>query len=544
MDNTFIKKIEKLYLSKQFNQIIFEIEKLTEIEKKNPFILNLQGIIESANKNLPRAKFYFEEALKQDPYYLHSLLNYAGISHNDKSYNKIIFLLKKYNEKNPNNPKVLLNLADLTFSAGYVQDSIKFHKELIKSKNYGLRDLTALIFLLNYDEKFSEQEYDEYCILFNKIAAQNVKSLNIKQVSNDKLKIGFLSNDLREHPVGYFLIDVIKNITSFSTVAFNLFKSNNSENKIIKELKNSFSEWYDVADLNSEELGNFIHGKKINCLFDLDGYNSGNKIEVFKKKPAPIQISWLGYLNSTKIKEMDYLIADPYIIPKEKESFYSEKLIRMPNIWNAHSKLSNIKINDLPALKKNYFTFGSFNNFHKISNETAKVWGEILNNVTNSRLVLKTLDNVDKDYEDYLIKKLNLKKEKIFFLKTEKDKNKHLQHYNEIDIALDTFPYNGVTTSFESIWMGVPVLTKIGNNYSSRCGYSINKNLRLEEFIAIDNEDYISKAISFSSEKNLNNLNNLRKSLREKAASSVLFDGKLFAENFSKKILEVVNKPI
>ena len=137
-----------------------------------------------------------------------------------------------------------------------------------------------------------------------------------------------------------------------------------------------------------------------------------------------------------------------------------------------------------------------------------------------------------------------LKKEKIFFLKTEKDKNKHLQHYNEIDIALDTFPYNGVTTSFESIWMGVPVLTKIGNNYSSRCGYSINKNLRLEEFIAIDNEDYISKAISFSSEKNLNNLNNLRKSLREKAASSVLFDGKLFAENFSKKILEVVNKPI
>jgi len=175
LDNSFIKKIEKLYKSKQFNQITFEIEKLSEIQKKNPFILNLQGIIESANKNVPKAKSYFEEALKQDPYYLHSLLNYAGISHNDKSYNKIIFLLKKYNEKNPNNPKVLLNLADLTFSAGYVQDSIKFHKELIKSKNYSLRDLTALIFLLNYEEKFSEQEYDEYCILFNKIAALKCK---------------------------------------------------------------------------------------------------------------------------------------------------------------------------------------------------------------------------------------------------------------------------------------------------------------------------------------------------------------------------------
>ena len=243
----------------------------------------------------------------------------------------------------------------------------------------------------------------KYCDLFNEIAAKSISHLNFNLDSYDKLKIGFLSNDLREHPVGYFILDLIKNIKNFYTIAFNLFESSGKENKITKELKNSFSEWHDVGNLSSQDLANFIYEKKIICLFDIDGYNAGNKIEVFKTKPAPIQISWLGYLNSTKVKEIDYLVADPFIIPKEKESSYSEKLIRLPNIWNAHSKLSNLNVNDLPALKKNYFTFGSFNNFNKISNETAKVWSEILNNISNSRLVLKTLDNVDNDYEDWRV---------------------------------------------------------------------------------------------------------------------------------------------
>ena len=197
----------------------------------------------------------------------------------------------------------------------------------------------------------------------------------------------------------------------------------------------------------------------------------------------------------------------------------------------------------MPAQKNNYFTFGSFNNFLKISDETINVWNEILNNIPNSRLMLKTLDNVDKDYENYLLKKFNLNssEKKIFFLKTEKDKNKHLQQYNQIDIVLDTFPYNGVTTSFEAIWMGVPVITLLGNTFASRCGYSINKNLGLDEFIAKSKKDYISKAINFSKHINFNKLNNLRKSLRNKALSSPLFDNNLFVENFTRKINEMIN---
>ena len=544
MDNIFIKKIEGLYKEKQFNQIKFEIEKLKESERKNPFILNLQGIIETADKNFKKAKSYFEAALKEDEYYIHSLLNLARISYQDKDFSKIIYLLKKYNKKYKNNSQILLNLADLTFSAGYIEDTINFHKELINTGKFDLKDLSALIFLLNYSINYSEEEYNKYCDLFNEILSKSIKKYNLNKDNYSKVKIAFLSNDLRDHPIGYFLKDFIKSLSkNFSTVAFNLFEGKKNNTDIILELKKSFSEWYDVGNLNNEELSNFIYKKKVLCLFDLSGYNSGNRIGIFKNKPAPIQISWLGYLNSTRIKEIDYLIADPLLIPKEKEIFYSEKIIKLPNIWNAHSILEEININDLPAQKNNYFTFGSFNNFLKISDETINVWNEILNNIPNCRLMLKTLDNVDKDYENYLLNKFNLNssEKKIFFLKTEKDKNKHLQQYNQIDIVLDTFPYNGVTTSFEAIWMGVPVITLLGNTFASRCGYSINKNLGLDEFIAKSKKDYISKAINFSKHINFNKLNNLRKSLRNKALSSPLFDNNLFVENFTRKINEMIN---
>ena len=158
--------------------------------------------------------------------------------------------------------------------------------------------------------------------------------------------------------------------------------------------------------------------------------------------------------------------------------------------------------------------------------------------------MLKSSVNADKNYKSYFLKriKINLNEERIIFLNYEKDKNKSLEQYNKIDITLDTFPYNGNTTSFESIWMGVPVLTLKGNNFISRCGYSINKNLNLEQLIAKDKKDYIEKAINLASSSNLKNLNTLRNSLRKKAMVSPLFNTSALAENFSKELIKISNR--
>ena len=193
----------------------------------------------------------------------------------------------------------------------------------------------------------------------------------------------------------------------------------------------------------------------------------------------------------------------------------------------------------MPYLRKKIFTFGSFNNFQKISSKTIEIWSKILNN-TNSRLVLKNSITDNEEVKQNLREKFifnKVKAEQIHILDFQKDRLDHLSLYNDIDLALDTFPYNGVTTTFESVLMGVPVLTLKGFNFNSRCGESINKNLKLENFIAESYDDYYSKALDFY--ENLEYLKNLRKVLRSNAISSPLFDNKNFALIFSKKVKKI-----
>ena len=545
MDKIFIKKIEGLYNKKKFNQIKFELATLNEEDNKTPFVLNLRGIIELFKNNYDQAKVYFYQALEIDKYYIHCLLNLIKISYIDKDYDKIISLLKDYHLKNPNNKEVLVNLADLTFTAGHVEDTINFHKKLIDSGKFNLKDLSALIVLLNYMSSYSEKEYKKYCELYNSYLEKKKLTYNLKNHEHNKLKIAFLSYDLRNTSVGFFLKDFIKELKkkNFFPIALNLSDPGKNKNFFVSELKQSFSEWYDVFNLNDNDLSNFIYKKKVYFLFDLSGHTAENRLQIFKNKPAPVQISWLGYCNSTQIKEIDYLLVDPFVISRENEEFFMEKIIRLPNIWNSHSKIDQLEINNLPAIGNENFTFGSFNNFLKISNETIDAWVQILKNVPKSRLILKSSESSISNYKNYLFKRIdrNIDKKRIIFLNYEQSKNQHLKQYNKIDISLDTFPYNGNTTTFESIWMGVPVLTIHGKNFISRCGYSINKNLGMDDFIVKNKDEYIAKAVKLASKSEYEKLNKIRKSLRQKALTSPLFDNTTFAKNFAEKLIQISN---
>ena len=318
MDNIFYKKIEELFKNKQFESIKFEINLLGEEEKKDPYLYNILGIIEATNKKNDEAINYFNLAVEIDKYYLHSLINLSRLSYTNKDFQKIITLLKNYHLKFPENDRVILNLADLCFSAGFLEDTIYFHKKLVKTGKYRMNDLAALIFLLNYSNKYSDEEYKRYCKLYDATLSKNKTNYNILNDEHDKAKIGFLSNDLRGHSVGYFLKDFIKKLNekNFKTIAFNLFKKNKND-LFTSELKNSFTEWYDVSDLNDKDLSDLIYSKKIYYLVDLGGYSTGNRLQIFKNKPVPIQLSWLGYCNNTHVDEIDYMVIDENVVPKK-----------------------------------------------------------------------------------------------------------------------------------------------------------------------------------------------------------------------------------
>ncbi len=535
MDTTFYKKIENLLVKKQFETIKFEIDLLSDNEKKNPYIYNLLGIIEANNKNYIQAKNYFNSALKLDKKYLHSILNLSKIAYIDKDFQQIINILKDYHLQNLSNTKITLILADLCYNAGFVEESIYFHKKFIESGKFENKDLAALIFLLNYSNQYSENEYRKYCKLYDDILTKNKISYNLKNSEHESYKIGFLSYDLRDHSVGYFLKDLIKKLNqkNFKTIAFNLYE-NKVDNSFIFNLKSSFSEWHEVSNLDDRELSDYIYSKKVHFLIDLGGYSSGNRLQVFKNKPAPVQFSWLGYCNETHIEEIDFMIVDENVIEKND----NKKFVKIPKIWNSLSKLDSVEINELPVIRNNFFNFGCFNNFLKISDETIEAWGEILTKFTNSNLVLKNSVSSDKNFKNYLLKKFKEKinENRIIILNYEKEKKNHLKQYCNIDLALDTFPYNGVTTTFESLWMGVPVITLKGQRFISRCGYSINKNAKLMDFIAKNKDEYISIALQFSTANGVKKLKNLRKNLRLNIVNSPLFDTNSFSDSLLDKL--------
>ena len=304
-----------------------------------------------------------------------------------------------------------------------------------------------------------------------------------------------------------------------------------------EDFKIFFDKWVNINNLNDNEAINVIKKNKLDIIIDLMGPTSSNRMNLFKNRIAPIQILWLGYNNTSGLKEMDYFIADPHLIEKKEVKFYSEKILFLPSIWNCHSGFSTSRKEiPSPLIKNKYITFGSFNNINKISDEVIDVWSKILKKTKNSRLILKSSRVFS---HSSLMKKFKKNKvlDLITIMDTKNNFEDHMEEYKKIDIALDTFPYNGVTTSFEAIWMGAPLLTLNGFNANSRAGVSINKNINMNYFIANNKDEYILKAIELSN--NSKKVNDARKYLFNNTLESNLFNTKKFSKEFFETLANI-----
>ena len=453
-------------------------------------------------------------------------------------------LYERY-EENKEDLKVIEGLARIHFLLGNMDKSVLFFKKLIDLNPSSTIDGGRLTYLasMNYPSGISQSDYFNECIKLGEAFAKNSNfpDFEKKHLNNKKIKIGFLSGDLREHSVNFFIKDLISKIdkNKFTIFAFSNLELSRHHKIITSFYQKHFDEWYDVIDHTDEELVKFIRSLELDILIDLNGFTYGNRVNIFAARSAKIQISWCGYNNSLGIKNMDYLIADKNQIKKDEENLYKEEILYLPNIWNAMSIPENLPdVNKLPFNVNEIFRYGSFNSFKKISNETVKIWSKILKK-SNSELYLKNSGGYNKEVYENLANKfqnegVNMKK--IIFLNKSKS-DQFMKDYYRIDLALDTFPYTGVTTSFQSYLMGVPVLTLKGFNMNSRCGESINKNLGLEEFIANDTNEYMDKAILFQDRKKLSNL---RISLRDKVINSPLFDTDKFTKNFSDILIKLI----
>lgn len=495
----------------------------------------------------------FNEAIKY--YEIANILNVKKIAYTYNNLGNVYESLKNYKKAiecynealNLNGDKSLVynNLALLYEHTGDLDKSLSLWQKGSLADNNNLIIKMRYIFhsLYGFNSiEFDKEQIADYGDSVKRVSLFKKKNFNFDKNLKSKLNIGFVSSDFQKHPVGLFILDLFKCLKNkdLNLYAY-LNKPINKEDEYSYLIKKNLNKYYNIDSLKDSETIDLIIKDKIDILIDMNGITSGNKLTIFANKPAPIQVTWAGFLHSTGLKEIDYIIGDPYVTPVENKDHFVEKIWQLPKIWChlSSSDIKNINTESTPALKNNYITFGSFNNLHKMNELVISTWSKILNLVPNSVLFIKT-----GQLESYLFKNKIIKqflKNGVFqnrLILDESSKREDLLYsYNKVDIALDPFPYNGGTTSFETAWMCVPLLTIEGEKFISRCGLSINKNLGLEDWIAKNPEDYINKAVMFS--KDFLKLDLIRSQLRNNSRKSILFNSEEFSNNLADSFKEM-----
>jgi protein O-GlcNAc transferase len=289
--------------------------------------------------------------------------------------------------------------------------------------------------------------------------------------------------------------------------------------------------WQNVVGWTDERVADKIREDKIDILVDLAGHTAGNRLRVFARKPAPVQVSYLGYPGSTGLSEMDYRLTDSFADPPGKtESLHSEKLWRLPVCnWCFSGFDDSPAVGPLPA-EAGSICFGTFNNFAKASPAVMDLWAAILTAMPSSRLIIKSQGLGERGVSErihQLFESRGVQADRLEIRGHEPNPVSHLDAYNQMDIALDTFPYHGTTTTCEALWMGVPVITLAGQTHVSRVGVSLLNSVGLPELIAQSPEEYVSIAIRLA--KDLPRLAELHRTLRQRMQASPLMDAPRFA---------------
>jgi predicted O-linked N-acetylglucosamine transferase (SPINDLY family) len=343
------------------------------------------------------------------------------------------------------------------------------------------------------------------------------------------LRIGYVSGDLVRHPVGFLLRDILQQHDKqrFSVHCFSMVIR---PEEVLPELRLAADSWEDIFYLSDDEVADLIRAARIDILIDLSGHTAFHRLLAFARKPAPLQVEWIGYFHSTGMASMDYFITDPQTSPPDQGQLFTETPVYLPHTRFCYGPPGYAPDVGPPPVQRNgYLTFGSFNRLPKLTDQVLDSWSRILQGVPGSRLVIKSGALSESLIKDRLLARFaqrGVTAERLD-LREGSSHAQMLAEYGDIDLALDSFPFNGGMTTLEALWMGVPVLTIAGNTVVSRQSISVLSNMGMaQELACADTEQYIAAAIRLASEPA--RLAHWRSQTRTRMAASPLRDSKLF----------------
>ena len=500
--------------------------------------INIGNIFADLGRNEDALKNY-KKALEIKNDYPSTFYNIANIFFEINNFEdaKKYFLKALSLDKNHTKSKIgLINIYLETFDI----KSLKNYRSLIK--NIGLKNDSEIGRLMTFfylDSSPKKQFLRALC--YSDKVFGNRKNINkIKIKKNKKIRVGYFSANFNDHPVLKIMESIFKSHdkTSFEIYAYNLHPG---EDEMTIKVKKYFQSFKNIASLSLQEMIKIIKSDELDIAVDLMGYTNRNKMELFNTRIAPIQINYLGFPGTTGLPNMDFLIADKYVIPKKNKKFYSERILYMPNAFinSIQYQYSNLKTEykklDLPPKS---FLLAAFHRTEKLSEEVIHSWISILRKTENTYLWLRISNKIAKKNLTSFFQSNNVDIKRILFAEKVDLYTEHISRYSQADLFLDTFYYNGHTTILECIWSELPFITLAGESFASRVGLSIANFLGLPELIAKSSDEYVEKVIFYT--KNLDKLSIIKNQIRKQKKCGDFFNQKLFVKNLEEQYINCI----
>jgi protein O-GlcNAc transferase len=429
------------------------------------------------------------------------------------------------------------NLGNAFYAKGSINEAIAAYRQALALKSDYASAHSNLALVMNYQSNLALSTILEEHRRWSLQHAEPLRPL-IQRHTNDRsthrrLRIGYVSPDFRDHSVAYFLEALLEKHDPAQVEIFCYAELVNPD-AVSARIEHLVTHWRKIFGLMDDKVADFVRGDAIDILVDLAGHTASNRLPVFARKPAPIQVTWLGYPNTTGMDTIDYRLTDAFADPPgSTEHLDSEQLICLPHTAWCYRPLEDTpQVSISPAHEVDHITFGCFNAMPKINRPLLEMWSRILLAVPGSRLLLKNAALGEHSVAQELrkqLQELGVDLQQVDILGIAPLTSGHLATYGQVDIALDTFPYHGTTTTCEALWMGVPVVTLAGQTHVSRVGVSLLTNIGYPEWIAASPEEYVKIAAELA--KDRKQLTQLRADLRSRMQASPIMDAASFARD-------------
>ncbi len=533
-----------LYLfntGKVFDSVSYGLKAL-EIEPDNLAALNNLGLAYQACGKFEESVEQFKKTIEVNPQNLAALSNISlplkrlGLLSEAEDY------IKQGLDINPDSHDLLVNLASIYQGQGKIVEASEVNKRAIGVAPEKLMPYHNLLFDMCYSNAFSRdtimQQLKAYGQMASKVASLEFDCWRNKP-SGEKLRLGFVSADFILHPVTSFLTTVLEN---FDQDQFDLYAySNNAkEDLITQKIKPYFKAWSLIVGISDESAARQIHADGIDILIDLSGHTGGTRLPMFAYKPAPVQVTWLGYWASTGIEQMDYILLDEVSAPESIQDQFTETVKYLPVSRFCYSPPEEkIDVGTLPALLQDRVTLGCYHNYSKVSDEVIALWCDFMSQqdnlhirwITSAFKDSKIIEEIQERFAQHGIDQSRLS------LLASLPREEYLASFNELDFMIDAFPFTSCTTASDGLWMGVPTLAMAGDSLVARQSTSLMHAVGLPEWVADDNVSYTEKILAFAND--LPRLAGIRASLRARIQSSAFGDATLFTSNLETALKEI-----